>query len=270
VYVVNYPLKYFAERIGGELVHVHFPAPAEEDPAFWMPDPETIAEYQRADLILLNGAEYARWTSKVTLPESKICDTSAAFRDQVITIEDAVTHSHGPEGEHAHGDTAFTIWLDPQLAICQADAIRLQLTKLLPEHEALFEENFTALRGDLQAMDQALSDIVAADPDRPLVASHPVYQYLTRRYGLNVQSVHWEPGQPPSDAMWDELQQRLQEHPAEWMVWEGQPLPETASRLKELGVQSVVFDPCGNVPAEGDYLAIQRANVSNLKMVFRP
>ena len=27
VYVVNYPLKYFAERIGGERVEVHFPAP---------------------------------------------------------------------------------------------------------------------------------------------------------------------------------------------------------------------------------------------------
>ena len=34
VYVDNYPLQYFAQRIGGDMVEVHFPAPAGEDPAF--------------------------------------------------------------------------------------------------------------------------------------------------------------------------------------------------------------------------------------------
>ena len=42
VYTVNYPLKYLAERIGGERVDVVFPAPAGEDPAFWSPDAETV------------------------------------------------------------------------------------------------------------------------------------------------------------------------------------------------------------------------------------
>ena len=58
VYVVNYPLQYFAERIGGPDVRVVFPAPADGDPAFWKPSPEQIAAYQKADLILLNGASY--------------------------------------------------------------------------------------------------------------------------------------------------------------------------------------------------------------------
>ena len=67
VYVVNYPLQFFAERIGGEHVNVVFPAPADVDPAYWMPDTPTIAAYQQADLILLNGAGYARWVNKVML-----------------------------------------------------------------------------------------------------------------------------------------------------------------------------------------------------------
>jgi zinc transport system substrate-binding protein len=58
-YVVNYPLKYFAERIAGDHAKVVFPAPSEGDPAYWMPDAETVAAYQKADLILLNGANYA-------------------------------------------------------------------------------------------------------------------------------------------------------------------------------------------------------------------
>ena len=58
--VVNYPLQYFAERIGGEHINVVFPAPADVDPAYWMPDTPTITAYQQADLILLNGARYAK------------------------------------------------------------------------------------------------------------------------------------------------------------------------------------------------------------------
>ena len=46
VYTVNYPLQYFAERIGVENVEVSFAAPPDVDPAFWMPAAETIVKYQ--------------------------------------------------------------------------------------------------------------------------------------------------------------------------------------------------------------------------------
>ena len=52
IYTVNYPLQYFAQRIGGEFVTVKFPAPPGIDPAFWNPDTKTVAEYQSADVIL--------------------------------------------------------------------------------------------------------------------------------------------------------------------------------------------------------------------------
>ncbi len=137
VYVVNYPLQYFAERIGGDRVDVHFPAPSEGDPAFWSPDPSAVAEYQAADLILLNGADYAKWVPKVTLPPSKLVDTSVSFQDRIIYVEDAATHSHGPGGEHSHGESAFTTWLDLTLALEQAKAIRDAFAKARPEDEGL-------------------------------------------------------------------------------------------------------------------------------------
>ena len=48
------------------------------------------------------------------------------------------------------------------------------------------------------------------------------------------------------------------------MLWEGEPLGETAERLESLGVTAVVFDQCANVPAEGDYLSVMRRNVESL------
>ena len=123
VYVVNYPLKYFAERIGGDHVKVEFPVSADVDPAYWNPDLADISAYQKADLILLNGAGYAKWMAKVSLPRSKIVDTSRQFKDRYITTKEVMTHSHGAAGEHAHEDLAFTTWLDFELAARQAKAI---------------------------------------------------------------------------------------------------------------------------------------------------
>ena len=244
VYTVNYPLRYFAERIGGEHVAVTFPAPADGDPAFWVPDAEAVAAYQGADLILLNGAGYAKWADKVSLPKAKLANTSDAFRDQYIAIKGAATHTHGPGGDHAHDETAFTTWLDAKLAVKQADAIRAALTELRPEQEQTFAENFAALKDDLEELDRRMAEIVAEAPDQSVVFSHPVYQYATWAHGLNGRSVHWEPGELPSEAMWGELKTLLAEHPAAWMIWEGPPLPETvaATFVPLRAVHEVVFE----------------------------
>jgi zinc transport system substrate-binding protein len=52
------------------------------------------------------------------------------------------------------------------------------------------------------------------------------------------------------------------------MVWEGDPLPATVAKLEELGLGSVVFDPCGNRPREGDFLGVMRGNIERLESVF--
>jgi len=268
VFVVNYPLAYFAQRIGGDLIRVEFPAPADVDPAYWTPAAEDVVAYQSADVILLNGADYAGWIGMASLPASKLVDTSANFADRHIRIEGATTHSHGLEGEHSHGETAFTTWLDPTLAVEQAGAIRAALAKAAPENEAAFAAGFESLKGDLLAVDQSIASALAGVRAATLLGSHPVYQYFARRYALNLESVHFEPDEFPAENAWSELRDLLREYPAEWMLWEAEPLPETTARLQEFGVNSVVFDPCANVPEAGDYLSVMQANVSNIEDAF--
>jgi hypothetical protein len=36
------------------------------------------------------------------------------------------------------------------------------------------------------------------------------------------------------------------------------------------GINSLVFDPCGNVPEPGDFLSVVRQNAENLKAAFQP
>ena len=268
IYTVNYPLTYFAERIAGDLAEVVFPAPPDLDPAFWMPDAETISAYQGADLILLNGADYAKWTAKVSLPRSRTVDTSRAFSDAYIQTSDGVSHSHGPGGEHTHGGVAFTTWLDLDQAAQQAAAIAQAVTRRRPDAKPQIEGNLQSLQRDLHQLDARIANITNAEAGRPLLASHPVYQYLARRYGLNLKSVMWEPEEVPSETQWSELEGVLKLHPAKWMIWEDEPAEKTFERLRALGVNTVVFRPCANRPSAGDFLTVMTENASSLHRIF--
>jgi len=268
VYVVNYPLKYFAERIGGEHVKVEFPAPPDQDPVYWVPGIKTISEYQQADLILLNGANYAKWVKKVSLPQSKMIDTSAKFKNQYITSNEVVTHSHGAEGEHAHEALAFTTWIDFDLAAKQAKAIAKALSRKKPDLKDTFQKNYMALEKDLMALDQKIKQIVAKNQQQPLIASHPVYDYFAKHYSLNMKSVHWEPDEMPNQEQWMELRNILKEHRTRWMIWEGKPVNASVEKLKSVGVNSLIFDPCGNIPDKGDFMSVMRENLANLRTAF--
>jgi zinc transport system substrate-binding protein len=192
IYVVNYPLKYFAERIGGSQVKVTLPVPADEDPVYWTPGITDIGAYQQADLILLNGAGYAKWVSKVSLPRSKTVDTSRGFKNQYITVKETMTHSHGAEGEHAHEGLAFTTWLDLSLAARQAEAIVEALTRKRPQLKEQFRANYWSLENDLLALHNRIKEIVPQSNTVPINFSHPVYDYFEKAYGLNGRPVHWD------------------------------------------------------------------------------
>jgi zinc transport system substrate-binding protein len=268
IYTVNYPLAYFAERISGDLAQVTFPAPPDLDPAFWMPDTETITAYQAADLILLNGADYAKWRTKVSLPRSRTVDTAHAFRDAYIRESDGINHSHGPGGEHQHGGVAFTTWLDLSQAAQQAAAVARAMTGRRPDATEQIDRNLQSLQRDLLQLDERITEITRTDPGRPLLASHPVYQYFARRYGLNLRSVMWEPDEVPSKRQWNEFEGILRDHPATWMIWEDEPEQETIERLRSLGVESVVVNPGGNRPSAGDFLSVMTGNARSLHVIF--
>lgn len=268
VYAVNYPLQYFAERIGGDYVSVAFPAPPAVDPADWTPDAATIAAYQNADLILLNGAGYAAWIDHASLPEARTVDTSAAFKPNYIAVEEVTTPSHGPGGEHSHSGTASTTWLDLFQATQQAQAIMQALAGKMPERKIDFEENFARLRRELMALDLDIQRLVASNPNQLFLASHPVYQYFARRYDLKIQSVLWEPEVLPSEAHWDRLAYQLEDFPAGWMLWEATPNPRSVSRLEALGVRSLVVDPCAHRPARGDFISVMKQNRDHLRAAF--
>jgi len=265
VITVNYPLHYFADRIGGDLISLQYIIPADVDPAYWNPNEEELSLYQSTDIILVNGADYAKWMENVSLPTSRIVNTSASFKDELLPLKNVASHSHGPEGEHQHKGVAFTTWLDFEFAIKQAEAIKDILIKKLPKEKLVLDDNFNQLKEDLEALDKLMLEGASKLKGVNVFGSHPVYQYLSRGYNLKIKSVHFEPDTFPTDEQWRGLERIVDKSQENLMLWEGKPNKKIENKLLELNIDILVFDPCANMPAEGDFLDVMEDNLIRVR-----
>lgn len=265
IVAVNNPLYYFATRLVGEKVEVRLPVPADIDPATWQPAVADVLELQGAELVLLNGAGYSGWLDRVSLAPGRLVVTSEPARQQWIELAGQVTHSHGPEGAHAHGGYAFTTWMDLSLARVQAEVVAEALMRRWPASRDTVTGKRDALLADLDALDAGYREQAARLAGRQMIYSHPVYAYFQRRYDLAGESLHWEPDVMPSAAQWEELERlRTQET---LFLWEGEPEGAIGERMTAMGLEYAVVDPAANRGQRGDWLAVQRDNLRRLGAV---
>lgn len=253
VVAVNYPLQYFAERLLDGAADVVFPVPEGVDPSFWRPSISEISMVQSADLILLNGAGFATWIDRVSLPRSRLVNTSAAIEDQFIVTE-SITHSHGDGGEHSHEGLAAYTWLDPTLALAQAEAVAAAITArgLAPEDEV--EARLSALTSELKALDDGAQVALDAAEGVRMIATHPRYQYLSRRFDLSISSLEWDAGATPSDEDLADLEALATETGARVLIWEAAPSPDATEAVEALGLQSVVVDPLAGIALRAPFV----------------
>ena len=263
VATVNYPLAWMAERLGGDAVEVLFPVPEGRDPSFWRPGLSEIGAIQQADLIALNGAGFATWTTRTSLPRSRIVDTSAGFSDAYIATQ-SVTHSHGADGEHSHTGTASYTWLDFAQAAQQAEALAAAMQRRMPELSDQIDAALPSVLADLAALDAETRSALTALQGKTILATHPRYQYFARAYGLDITSLEWDAGAMPDDAQWAELQAIADQTGASLLIWEAAPPAAALDRAHEMGLMSLVFSPLATRPASGDFLSVMRGQIAGM------
>lgn len=268
VRTTNYPLQYFAERIATDAFDIVYPVPGDIDPAFWKPVRSEVEAFQKADLIVKNGADYEKWMKRVSLKQANQVDTSKAFSKKLLKTA-GKEHQHGDGTVHSHAGTAFTTWIDLSQAAQQAESIAARFKQARPDDAAKIDENLAKLLEDLSSLDGRLKAFGKSWGDKPLVASHPIYQYFARAYGLKIEAIEWEPEMEIKDSDLAELKEILAKHPAQWMIWEDEPTGANVAALDGIGLKSVVFAPCANRPGEGDWLSVMRANVDRLEALVK-
>lgn len=263
VVAVNYPLHYMAERLLGAGAEVIYPVPEGTDPSFWQPLVADISLIQSADLILLNGAGFASWVDRVSLPRARLVNTSAAIEDAFITTQ-SITHSHGEGEEHSHSGTAAYVWLDPQMARAQAEAAAAGITRRGLAPEAEVEASLDALRADLAAADEEARAALSGLEGVTMISTHPRYQYLARGYDLSILSLEWEAGAMPTEAELADLAAMTEENGAQVLIWEAAPPDGAFASTEALGLVNVTFPPLATPPVDGDFLTVFNASVAAL------
>jgi len=264
---VNAPLADFARTLGAGIVEVERPAPDGEDPSLWRPDADTIAEVQRSELVLLQGPAVEPWGVSIPLPTARTRDTTANARSRFPTGRAGTVHRHGDGPAHAHGGNADHAWLDLGIARLQARAVRDALVAIRPEYEATIDERWRALDGELATLRRRADEVLAEAP--PMLAAHSIFDFLAHAHGLSIESVDWPPATPLDEGRLADLRAKAIEHGASILLVETAPDAAARSRLADIGLTPVRFDPLGAGDPEGrDFTERMNANLDRLAKAF--
>jgi zinc transport system substrate-binding protein len=260
-----YPTTYLTQRLAGDLAGVEGVDPTPSSVPGRALDGAAVAALQQASLVILHGAGSEDWVDQIVLDDARVVVSTHGLGDRLLLEEGAVTHSHGPSGEHAHAEVDPHTWLDPVLAKAQAEHIRRALTTRLPGHTEQLRERFDGLARDLDELHARHRGVAERLGETPLLASKPVYRYLGARYGWNVRSVDLEVAGAPTPDQLQAIAGTLESHPAQILVWHAEPTAAALSALSKFDLRHVVFSRLESKPREGDFLSVTRQGLDALE-----
>jgi len=157
-----------AHRLGGDCATVTTVlASSAVDPHDYEPKPADIAAFEKADLVVLNGAGYDTWAADAV----RNLDPRPAV---VTAAEVAGWHS----GDNPH------LWYDPDLLPRMAERLTAELTELGRDDADAFTAQAAALTQDLQPYTDELAALRTAAAGRTYAATETVFDLTARAIGL--------------------------------------------------------------------------------------
>lgn len=241
-----YPLAFVAQRVAGQHVAL-LTTPGVEPHDFELTIAE-VAEIADSDLVV-----YERGLQPAV--DEAVDDNAPGDTLDAAPVV-------GLEGDDPH------FWLDPVRMEALTDAVAAHLAKVVPSRAAEFRRNAAGLRRDLERLDHDYRTGLAHCRRHTIVVSHEAYDYLGRRYGLEVEAISGlSPEDPPTPAHLAQLQDLIRTDGITTVFSE--PLgnfkvPDAV--YGDLGVKVVSLDPLeGRTDPHQDYLDVMRSNLAKIQ-----
>ena len=180
-----YPIFYFAEWIGGDMVEVHSLIQPGIEVHSWQPSVKDIVDCSDADIILYNGAGLDDWLheevlSLIDADEKLIVDTT-----ENVTlwenIEKREIEEHGLYDPHT--------WLSPYEARQQAETIYRAFIERDPYNVDYYTARWIALSDDLKTLDESYKTKLQSKVRDTIFITHNAFGYIARRYGFMQQGI---------------------------------------------------------------------------------
>lgn len=277
VYTSFYPLYDFAGKIGGERVELVNMVPAGIEPHDWEPGPQKITGLLQANVFVFNGLGLEPWVNKII--ESLEAQTLVVV-NSAEGIQPLYGYSHDDDDEDDHDDEDDEnnelpdphVWLDPILALHQAESILNAFITLDPDHAEYYQENFEQFREQIELLDIAYSDAFASGKRHKFIVTHLSFSYLAQRYGLEQVGISGlSPHSEPSPGLLKEIVDFARLHEIKHIFQE----PLTDIRFAEVLAAEIDAEVLTLNPLEGltekeqadgiDYFSVMYDNLEQLK-----
>ncbi|MGC5052773.1 metal ABC transporter substrate-binding protein [Micromonospora sp. DT48] len=268
-----YPLQFLAERVGGDAVVVTNLARPGAEPHDLELNPRQVGQISEAELVLvLRGFQPAVDEAVERGAGDRVFDvaTVAPLLDVTAGGHDHDGDDHGHEAEQvSDGAKDPHVWLDPTRLAAIGDKLAERLGTIDPDRAAEYTQRATALRTELEQLDNEFTEGLKTCQRREIVVSHTAFGYLTSKYDLEQIGISGlTPEDEPSPRRLAAVAEEAREHQATTIFFETLVSPKVAETIaREVGARTAVLDPLEGMSAEGDgdYFSVMRTNLRTLR-----
>lgn len=268
-----YPMYDFACKIGGDCIDVTNMVPSGTEPHDWEPSTNDLKSLEKADVFIYNGADMEPWADDLLVSRSDTLRVVEASENvELRTTDGEHEHAHEHEGaDHHHGDFDPHVWLDPENAKIEMEAIRDALCAADPENSTVFQSNYEKYAAELDALDAEFREKLAPLPNRTIVVAHEAFGYLCDAYGLTQVGIEGlSPDSEPDPGRMAEVIDFVREHSISTIFFEELVSPKVAEAIaSETGAQAKMLSPLEGLSDEqaaagADYFSVMHDNLAAL------
>jgi zinc transport system substrate-binding protein len=163
------PLADFCRNVGGDMIEVEIMVPPGASPHTFEPTTGQMKFLSDARVFVYNGLDLETWITEVVekTGNSGLIKVEAAANvpePELIAAAEGHDRESEPDHEsdqdehHEHGLYDPHVWLDPNLAIYQVEAIRDGLIKADPDNEGTYRKNADAYIAQLMDLDRQVKE----------------------------------------------------------------------------------------------------------------
>lgn len=288
VYTSFYPMYDFTSKIAGDKVDVINLVPSGTEPHDWEPSTEDIANLEKADMLIYNGAGMEHWVEDVTKSLSNKDIVLVEASEGIDLMEGH--HHHDDEGEEAHdheseeaheheGEDADEhehgldphVWTSIKNAKKEMENIKNALVKADAANAEYYEANFKMYSEKFDELDKKYETEIAKLPNKNIVVSHEAFGYLCKEYGLTQVGIEGlSPDSEPNPKRMAEIVEFVKEHNVKVIFFEELVSPKIAESVaKETGATTDVLNPIEGLTEEqlkegNDYISIMEQNLNSI------
>ncbi len=293
-----YPLQFALERIVGDLGIVTNIGEG-KDPHDFEPTTQNMLALQKADLVVLQGADFEPWGDDV------IARLEADNVPVILATADIELHEGGHdhvEGEHKeehedehedeeheeddheghdedeheededdHGAYDPHTWLDPVLFSEMIKHITEEIIALDPDNASTYQTNSLALQSELSELDTQYKNQLASCELDEVITSHEAFGYLAERYNFEVHSIAGLSTQDtPSVTTLAELKEEAEEGIGAILLEENSITAYGETLARETGLETLSINPIAYIiPTGENYLTLMQKNLDTFSTALK-